>query len=108
MVELAQKAYSQAVSYVANAKDRLFSYVRFWLRYGLVMPRVSSMIERMMREIGRQLKRIAFGWSEKGAAKMARIIIKRITSAGEWEAYWRKRLRISGNVVLVYRGIIAV
>ena len=38
---------------------------------------------------------------------MARIIIKRITSAGEWEAYWRKRLRISGNVVLVYRGIIA-
>lgn len=107
VVELAQKGYSQAASYVANAKDRLFSYVRFWLRYGLVTPRVSSMIERMMREIGRRLKRIAFGWSEKGAAKMARIIIKRITSAGEWKAYWNKRLRISGNVVLVYRGIIA-
>ncbi len=38
---------------------------------------------------------------------MARIIIKRITSADAWEEYWRKRLQISGNVVLVYRGIIA-
>ncbi len=57
----AQKGYSQAASYVANAKDRLFSYVRFWLSYGLVTPRVSSMIERMMREVGRRLKRIAFG-----------------------------------------------
>ena len=106
--ELAQKGYRQAASYVENAKDRLFSYVRFWLRYGLVSPRVSSMIERMMREIGRRLKRIAFGWSDEGAAKMARIIIKRITSANEWEAYWKERLRITGNVVLVYGGIKAM
>ena len=106
--ELAQKGYRQAASYVENGKDRLFSYVRFWLRYGLVSPRVSSMIERMMREIGRRLKRIAFGWSDEGAAKMARIIIKRITSANEWEAYWKERLRITGNVVLVYGGIKAM
>jgi hypothetical protein len=62
------------------------------------------MIERMMREIGRRLKKIAFGWSEKGAAKMARIIIKRITSSGEWEKYWNDRLRLNGNVMLVFRG----
>jgi hypothetical protein len=63
------------------------------------------MIERMMREIGRRLKKIAFGWSEKGAAKMTRIIIKRITSANEWVDYWKKRLRIEDNVILIYKGV---
>jgi len=38
-------------------------------------------------ELARRLKRMAFGWSEEGAAKMARIIIKRFTSANQWEAY---------------------
>lgn len=104
VAELAGKGYHKAATYVRNAKKSLFSYVRFWLKYGLVCPRAASMIERMMREIGRRLKKIAFGWSEKGAAKMARIIIKRITSAGEWEKYWRDRLRLNGNVVLVFRG----
>jgi len=104
IAEFQSKGYRKAAAYVSNAKNSLFSYVRFWLKYGLVCPRAASMIERMMREIGRRLKKIAFGWSEKGAAKMARIIIKRITSAGEWEKYWNDRLRINGNVVLVFRG----
>lgn len=103
--ELSGKGYGEAAAYVRNAKDRLFTYVRFWLATGLISPRASSMIERMMREIGRRLKRIAFGWSERGAAKMARIIIKRITTAGEWDAYWKERLRITGNVVLIFRGV---
>ncbi|MFH1731148.1 MAG: hypothetical protein ABIF82_05810 [Planctomycetota bacterium] len=88
-----------------DAKDRLFTCVRFWLATGLISPRASSMIERMMLEIGRRLKRIAFGWSERGAAKMARIILKRITTAGEWRAYWNDRLRIQDNVILFCRGV---
>jgi len=36
---------------------------------------------------------------------MARIIIKRFTSAGQWEKYWRKRLRIQDNVLLALRAI---
>lgn len=107
IAELAGKNYYKAATYVRNAKKKLFSYVRFWLKYGLVCPRASSMIERMMREIGRRLKKIAFGWSEKGAAKMARIIIKRITSAGEWEKYWNEKLRLNGNVTMIFRGVTA-
>lgn len=76
----------------------MFSYVRRWLLTGIVGPRASSMIERMMRELARRLKRMAFGWSEKGAAQMARIIIKRFTSDGQWDKYWKKKLRIQGNV----------
>ena len=97
------KGYINAAKYVNSAKDRLFSHLRFWLKYGLLPPRTSSRIERMMREIGRRLKRIAFGWSESGAAKMTRIIIKRITSPFEWEKYWREKLKIEGRVTLVFR-----
>lgn len=99
------RGYPKAADYIENAKSKLFTYIEFWLKYGLVSPRASSMIERMMREIGRRLKRIAFGWSEAGAAKMARIIIKRITSADEWASYWKLRLRLDGNVALIYRGV---
>lgn len=106
--KLAARGYRQAANYIRNAKDRLFTYIRVWLACGLVTPRVSSLLERMMREIGRRLKRIAFGWSESGAAQMARIIIKRFTSAREWDAYWEKRLRISGRVRLALRGVDAV
>ena len=105
IAELMKKGYGHAATYVRKAKDKLFTYVRFFLKYGLVSPRTSSMIERLMREIGRRLKKIAFGWSEKGAAKMARIIIKRITSANEWDEYWKKRLRIDDNVILIYKGV---
>lgn len=102
---LQDKGYVRAADYLIRASTSMFTYVRRWLKTGIVTPRVSSMIERMMREIARRLKRMAFGWSEEGAAKMARIIIKRFTSAGQWEKYWKKKLRIKDNVELVLRGI---
>ena len=102
---LLTKGYSEASSYVAKMSGQLFSYVRRWLETGLVSPRAASWIERVMREIARRLKRMAFGWSEQGAAKMARIILKRFTSATAWEKYWKKKLRIEGNVILVLRSI---
>jgi len=102
--ELATKGYSEAAIYLRNAKDKLFTHIRFWLKTGLLPTRTSSLIERMMRELGRRLKKIAFGWSERGAAKIARIILKRITSAAEWDEYWTKRLRVENNVVVVLIG----
>jgi len=106
--KLVTKGYHHAAEYVRNAKDRLFTYIRVWLACGLVTPRVSSLLERMMREIGRRLKRIAFGWSERGAAQMTRIIIKRFTSADQWNAYWNAKLRITGRVTLTLQSTTAV
>jgi len=103
--KLLDKGYEMAADYLIRASKNMFSYVRRWLETGIVTPRVSSMIERMMRELARRLKRMAFGWSEEGAAKMARIIIKRFTSAGQWKKYWRDRLRIQDNVILVLKTI---
>jgi hypothetical protein len=102
--ELKDRGYKTAATYLNNAREKMFTYVRLWLRSGIIHPRVSSMVERMMREIGRRIKKIGFGWSPKGAAKMTRIIIKRITSANEWDEYWHKRLGFNGNVKLSFLG----
>ena len=103
--KLLDRGYVTAADYLIRASKNMFSYVHRWLLTGIVGPRASSMIERMMRELARRLKRMAFGWSEESAARMARIIIKRFTSAGQWEKYWKDRLRIEDNVLLVLRSI---
>lgn len=99
--ELSARGYSDAAIYLRNAKDKLFTHIRFWLETGLLPTRTTSIVERLMRELGRRLKKIAFGWSPRGVAKIARIILKRITSANEWELCWKRRLRLDGNVVIV-------
>jgi hypothetical protein len=102
------KGYIQAAGYLGRMKEHLFTYMKRWLATGLVSPRVSSWIERVMREIARRLKRMAFGWSERGAQKMCRIVLKRFTDRAGWEAWWQKRLRLNGNVQLIFRGIKAL
>jgi hypothetical protein len=101
---LGQKGYHQAASYIAHAQQRLFNYVEFWMKTGVAAPRATSYLERLMREIGRRLKRIAFGWSEAGAAKMARIIIRRICGEDQWAEYWKAKLGITGKVIVQFRG----
>jgi len=99
------KGYFQAAGYLRRMKDNLFTYMKRWLATGLVGPRVSSWIERVMREIARRMKRMAFGWSEKGAEKMTRIVLKRFTDRTGWEAWWKKKLCLNDNVLLFYRGV---
>lgn len=96
--ELFQKGYVEAWGYLKRMKQSLFNYVRRWLETGLVTPRAASLIERTMREVARRLKRMAHGWSESGAAKMTCIILKRFTNPQAWDAYWKKKLRLEGNV----------
>jgi transposase-like protein len=97
---LREQGYQRAANYISDAQGKLFRYVEFWLATGVVCPRTTSWIERLMRELGRRLKKIAFGWSERGAARMACVILRRITDAAEWDAYWRQRLGLEGNVLL--------
>jgi len=92
--------YDTAATYMRRAKIGMFGYVRRWLKWGLISPRASSMVERVMRELGRRIKKIAYGWSDKGVTKIARIILKRFANAEEWEAYWKKRMNLIGNVVV--------
>ena len=92
--------YSTAATYIRRAKLGMFGYIRRWLKWGLISPRASSMVERVMRELGRRLKKTAYGWSDKGATKIARIILKRFTNAKAWEGYWQEKMNCVGNVVV--------
>ena len=97
---LNKQGYDKAATYIAGARKSMFSYVRRWLRLGIICPRASSLIERVMRELGRRIKKLAYNWSDKGVAKIASIILKKFTHKKEWEAYWKDKLGIVGNVVL--------
>ncbi len=102
---LSSKGHSQAATYVANAKDHLFTYLRYWMKTGVITPKVTSKLERLMREINRRIKKFAFNWSEKGCSIITRIIIKLICSPKEWENYWFERMKLNGNIRLTFGGI---
>lgn len=102
---LNHKGYEKASTYVANARSNLFTYLRYWMKTGVVTPKVTSKLERLMREINRRIKKFAFNWSEKGCAKITRIIIKLITDATSWENYWDQKMKLSGNIKLSFMGI---
>jgi hypothetical protein len=102
---LSKKGHSQAATYVDNMRDDMFTYLRYWIKTGIVTPRVSSKLERLMREINRRIKKFAFNWSDRGAAKITRIVLKLICAPEEWESYWVQRMKLSGNIKLTFEGI---
>lgn len=102
--DLDAKGYRVAANYVSNAKRNLFTYLGTWFELGIHCPRTTSLIERLMREIGRRLKRIAFGWSEQGAAKMAQMVITRILDPKGWREHWARRKQELGNAIIVFQG----
>ena len=104
---LEERNYFKAAVYVTNAKKYLFTYLRYWLHTGILTPKVSSRIERMMREFGRRIKKIGFNWSTKGAEKMARILLKIIATDGCWENYWDGKINLKDKVQIVFRRVAA-
>jgi hypothetical protein len=75
-----EQALADGLARLANGAKRCHWHMIHQLDYKMWKDGVARG-ER--REIGRRLKSIAFGWSEAGAAEMARIIIKRATTAEE-------------------------
>ena len=105
VAELERRGYEKDESYLQHARSGLFDYVRRRLRWGLVLPRASSTIERVMREPGRRIKIIAYGWSECGVTKITRIILKRFANAKEWEDYWREVFVGDLSVVILLKSL---
>jgi transcription initiation factor IIE alpha subunit len=96
---LNEKRFYQAATYITGARKSMFSYVRRGLKLGVICPRASSLIERVIMELGRRLNKLAYGWSDNGAAKIARIILKKFTNEQEWEKYWETKVNIVGKVI---------
>lgn len=100
---LSEKGFEKAAQYVERSRRHLFSYVRRWLKFGILCPRASSLIERFFRELGRRVKRIAYNWKPEGVGKISRILLRKYTRPKEWQDYWKDRMRLDGSVHLFFR-----
>ena len=78
----------QGVELLERARQGMFSHIRRWLNGGCSSPKTSSMVERVMRELGHKIKKITYGWSDRGVGKIARIILK--CFANKDKAKWEK------------------
>jgi hypothetical protein len=92
-----QKGYSHGASYLENLSQHLFTHIEIWLKTGVIAPKTISLLERIFREIGRRLKRIAYGWSDAAVTKLSKMIILKKYCKDKWEQYWKQKLGIEGN-----------
>jgi hypothetical protein len=97
---LDRRGFGKAADYVRRAFKGAFGYVRTWLKYGIVCHRASSLIERLMRELARRVKRIAYNWKERGVQRVSSIIVRRFQDPKRWEEFWAKKINRNGNVIL--------
>jgi hypothetical protein len=91
-----EKGYKHGASYLENLSDRLFTNIELWLKTGVIAPKTTSLLERLFREIGRRLKKIAWGWSDKAVTNISKMIMIRQYSRDKWEKYWKEKLGIKG------------
>jgi len=100
-----EKGYHHAVEYLENLSRRVFTHVELWLETGVIAPKTISLLERVFREIGRRIKRIAWGWSDRVATKLSKMILIRQYSRDRWEQFWKKKLVIEGHLKIKLQSI---
>lgn len=92
-----RKGYHSAASYLRNASEHTFTVVEKWLEMGYMAPKAISLLERVMREMGRRIKKIGASWKDKGVLAVARILMTRIYDPKRWLQYWAKLLDLKGR-----------
>lgn len=91
------KGYYAAAGYLRNATAHTFTVVEKWLELGYMPPKATSLLERVMREMGRRIKKIGASWKEKGVLAVARVLLTRIYDPKQWRQYWEKLLDLRGR-----------
>jgi hypothetical protein len=91
-----KKGYKHGTAYLENLSGRLFTNIELWLKTGIIAPKTTSLLERVFREIGRRLKKIAWGWADKTVTNISKMIMIRQYSREKWEQYWKEKLGIKG------------
>ena len=64
---------------------------------GVIAPKTTSLLERVFREIGRRLKRIAWGWSDIAVANLSKMIMIKQYTKDKWEQFWQEKLGIKDH-----------
>jgi hypothetical protein len=94
---LQQKQCPRAVAYLKNLVKGLYHQVDMWLATGIIAPKTTSRLERLFRELARRLKRIAWGWSDRVATNLSKMIMIKQYTPELWKKYWLKKLGIQGS-----------
>lgn len=92
-----EQGFLAAASYVRNASAHTFTVVEKWLELGYLPPKAISLLERVMRELGRRIKKIGASWKETGVLAVARVLLTRIYDPEQWRAYWANLLDLHGR-----------
>ncbi|NOT79343.1 MAG: hypothetical protein HOP07_10150 [Bacteriovoracaceae bacterium] len=98
---LKRDKFLKSAVYVRNAREELFTHLKYILTTGEEVYRTTSVIERLMREFARRFKRIAHNWSEAGAEKLGRMLLRYTLDKIGWEKVWKEKIIITGNFKLV-------
>ena len=91
-----EKGYQRGASYLESLSKRLFTNIELWLSTGIIAPKTTSLLERVFREIGRRLKRIAWGWSDAAVTNLSKMILIKQYAKDKWEQFWKEKLGIKG------------
>lgn len=97
---LHQKNCPHAVEYLKNLVKGLFHQVEMWLATGIIAPKTTSRLERLFRELGRRLKRIAWGWSDRVVTRLSKMIMIKQYRPEIWKQYWLKKMGIEGRLTI--------
>ncbi len=102
--EFKEKGYIKAAVYLANARKKLFTHLKMWVDTGIIAPKTASLIENIIRELVRRLKKVGWNWSDAGAERIGRIVMIRRYDRDEWNEYWKKRMNLQNRceIKLVY------
>jgi len=90
------QGYQNGAVYLENLSKRIFTNIELWLKTGVIAPKTTSLLERIFREIGRRIKRIAWGWADATVTKLSKMIILKKYSKEKWQQYWKHKLGIEG------------
>lgn len=101
-----EKGYEHGTAYLENLSKRLFTNIEFWLKTGVIAPKTTSLLERVFREIGRRLKRIAWGWADETVTNLSKMIMLRQYSRDKWELFWKHKLGINGNFEIQINSVV--
>lgn len=99
------KGYRHGASYLEKISERLFTHIEIWLKTGVIAPKTISLLERVFRELGRRLKRIAYGWSDKTVTNLSKMILLKQYSREKWEQYWKNKLGIKGYFYIHFQSL---
>lgn len=97
---LHQKDCPHGVEYLQNLAKGLFHQVEMWLATGVIAPKTTSRLERLFRELGRRLKRIAWGWSDRVVTRLSKMIMIKQYRPEVWKQYWMRKMGIEGHLTI--------